>query len=121
VTGVTRGCDIHHKPKYMAQRGLRTGAASVAIAAIHRSQISKVYGVLERGAGQRGNVNCTFLLLQYGVADVTILAHHFAFGTNVLAVVTAKTAVEIKMSDIVVMRFPIQLHFREAGAAVDSL
>ena len=47
VTLVTRGCDIDHKPKYMAERKLGAGAAGVAIAAVHCAQVSEIDWVLK--------------------------------------------------------------------------
>ena len=55
------------------------------------------------------------------MADSAIVADHFARVADVLAIVTAKTPREIKMTDIVRMRLPIGLHFRKKIGAKDSL
>jgi len=60
-------------------------------------------------------------VVEYRVADGAVVADHFARVADVLAIVTAKTPREIKMTNIVRMRLPIGLHFRKEICAKDSL
>ena len=55
------------------------------------------------------------------MTDRAVVADYFARVADVLAIVTAKTPREIKMTDIVRMRLPIGLHFRKKIRAKDSL
>jgi hypothetical protein len=60
-------------------------------------------------------------VVEYRVADGAVVADHFARVADVLAIVTAKTPREIKMTDIVRMRLPIGFHLGKKIRAEDSL
>ena len=55
------------------------------------------------------------------MADVAIVANQPTRVTNVLAVMTTKTAAEIKMADVIWMSLPVGPHFREKIGSKDPL
>ena len=55
------------------------------------------------------------------MANIAVVADDFATTTHVLAVVTTKTTIEIKMADVVRVSLPVSLHFREEIGLEDSL
>lgn len=94
----------------------------MAIGAIHLRQFSDVDRMLKVSRGQCGGKGGrTFGLRQHRVALVAIAADHTAICTDVLPVVAAETSRRIKVSKIVGMRLPVQLHFRERGPLEDLL
>ena len=60
-------------------------------------------------------------IVNYSVTDIAIAATDLARVAHVLAVMTTKTATEIKMSDVVRMSLPIGPHFGEEIGSKDSL
>ena len=55
------------------------------------------------------------------MTDIAVVADDFARVADVLAVMTTKTTVEIKMSDVVGMSLPVGLHLREKIRSKDPL
>ena len=55
------------------------------------------------------------------MANIAVVADDFATTAHVLAVVTTKTTIEIKMADVVRVSLPVSLHFREEIGLEDSL
>jgi hypothetical protein len=55
------------------------------------------------------------------VTDITVVAYHLSGVTYVLAIVTAETTGEVKVTDIVWVCLPIRLHLREGVRLEDSL
>ena len=55
------------------------------------------------------------------MAGIAVVRDDFAGFANVLAVVAAKAAGEIEVTDVVRMRLPIGLHFREEIGLKDAL
>ena len=55
------------------------------------------------------------------MALVAIAAHDLAVRADVLAIMTAETAVEVVVAEIVGVSLPVQLHFREGRVFEDLL
>lgn len=55
------------------------------------------------------------------VTCVAIILDDFSVAADVVSIVTAKAALEIKMADIVRMSLPIGFHFRKKIGLIDSL
>src|SRR5436853_6052400 len=77
--------------------------------------------MLESHALGRNRRCIALLLAQDRVAGVTIFPDDLAIRTNVLAVVTAEATQKIKVTDVVVVSFPVQPHLWEGGAAINAL
>ena len=60
-------------------------------------------------------------LIESRMTDVAIVAYNFAGGACVLAVMTAKTSLPVKVSDVIRMRAPVGSHFREEISRERSL
>lgn len=63
-------------------------------------------GYFDRSCGISG-------VIDDGVTNIAIITNNFSAVANVLAVVTAKTARRIKMTDVIGVRRPIGSHLRE--------
>ena len=60
-------------------------------------------------------------IVKHRVADVAIVADHFAGVALVLAIVATETSTEIKMTDVVRVGLPIHFHFRKCCSLINSL
>ena len=93
----------------------------MTIAAIHSydsiANIGGMFEFLNLGAGS----DILLLLAQDSVAKVAILGDNLAGGGFVLAAVTAETAGEVKMADVIGIGIPGDLHVREEIPVIDAL
>ena len=60
-------------------------------------------------------------LVQRRVTDVAVIADDAALAAKVLTVVTAETSLPRQVADIIGMRLPVGLHFREEVSRVNAL
>ena len=105
-----------------AARGcLRADSAGVAVGAVDLRKISEIHRVLEGRHRICGDAGRAFGLRHQGMALVAVFADHLAIGADVLSVVAAETSDGIVVSQVVGVGLPVQLHFRERGAAEDLL
>src|SRR5208337_4573139 len=100
---------------------LRSNSTVMAIGAVDRGHVAQIHRVLEGPDGQGGNLRPACLLLDDGVARVAILADDPAFLAHVVAIVAAEASLEVKVTDIIGMRLPVELHLGEEGGAIDAL
>src|SRR5205823_3424315 len=117
VTLVTCNCDLHHRGKVVKTQALGADPAAVAVVAADLGEIAEIDWMLEVDLLQGRSGHATFLLLGEGVASVAILADHFAILAYVLPIMAAETSAGVEMAEVVGMGLPVQLHFREGGAA----
>ena len=99
---------------------LRTHSAGVAVGAVDLGQVSDVDRMLEGGRCRGGDTGRAFGLGHQSVALVAVPAHNLAISAHVLAVVTPKAAAEVKVSHVVGVSLPVELHFGE-GSALENL
>src|SRR5581483_9505045 len=100
---------------------LQAPSPVVAVAAAHLCQVADVHGMLKWRPADRRARNRPLLLRKHGVAGIAILGHHLAFGANMLPVMAAEAAGKVEVANVVGVRLPVKLHFREGRAAVDAL
>ena len=60
-------------------------------------------------------------IVEHSVADVAVVADDLASVAHVLTIVTAEATGRVQMADIIRMRLPIRLHFREEVSLKDAL
>src|ERR1035437_7664200 len=100
---------------------LWSDAAVVTVRAVDSREIAKVDRMLEGDPGSGGHERLrAFLLREHGVAGIAIFADGLACLAQMVAVVTAEAAREIKMPDIVGMRAPVDFHLRKDGGAENT-
>src|SRR5216683_1094877 len=90
--------------------------ARLAFAVGQRAEINRVLewsGLYRRGRIQR--------VVDYRVAEVAVVVDNFAGVADVLAVVTAEAAREIKMTDVVWVSLPVGLHLGKKVSLKDAL
>jgi hypothetical protein len=90
--------------------------AALAFAIREASEINRMLigAELHRSRGIGGVVN-------HRVADIAIVADDLARVTNVLTVMTTKTATEVQMADVIRMSLPVGPHFREKIGSKEPL
>jgi len=60
-------------------------------------------------------------IVDHGVTNIAVLGNHFAGVADVLAIMAAETAREVKMTNIVWVRLPVGLHLGEKVGLKDTL
>src|SRR5512146_1499389 len=104
------------------ETNLRAYASGVAIGAIDLGHVAEIDRVLKLHAFRRSLYFFSILRLrQQGVAGIAVLADDLAILAHVVAVMAAKTTLEIEVADIVRMGLPAHLHLRKDAAAEDAL
>ena len=89
----------------------------LTLVCVERSQVNRV---LER-TGLNVFLRRRRRVVDYRVADVTVIGDNFAGAADVLTVVTAEAAGEIKMADVVRMGLPIRLHLGKKVSLKNTL
>ena len=92
----------------------------VAIVAFVIGERTQVDGMLER-PGLRIFFRWRRRVVDHRVAYVAVVGNDFAGTADVLAIVTAEAAREIKMADVVWVSLPIGLHLRKKVSLKDTL
>src|ERR1051326_867999 len=90
----------------------------MAIAAIDLGQVADFDRMLEFDGSHGGWRSLPFLLAEYGMTGIAFLGNDFTLGADMLAVMAAEAPVEIEVSNIVGMGFPVQLHLQELCAGI---
>src|SRR5437763_10981207 len=101
--------------------GLRTDATGMAIGAIHCGQVAEIDRMLEGHSFGRDHRLFSVRLAEHGVTSIAVLREHLAIRAHMLAIMATEAPCEIEVTDVIVVSFPIQLHFRKRGAPVNAL
>ena len=94
---------------YWVLEGLVGFVAIVAFVIGKRAQINRVL----EGTGLHILLRRRRRVVDHRVADVAVVGNDFAGIADVLAIVTAEAAREIKMANVVRVSLPVCLHLRE--------
>lgn len=111
---------LKHRNIAEVDRVLERFVRTVTSLALTCSEAAEVDGMFE-GPGVWVLFNRTRGVVEHGVADVAIVADHFARAALVLAVVTTETSGRYQMTDVIWVRLPVSLHLRKEVDLVDAL